>query len=282
MITFLIRREVTGLNILSVRFEGINDIVAEVSEFPDEFGLFAEGESEAIVQDEDLSGGIGTCADADDGDREFILDLRGEGARDAFECESEDAGILECVGVFDERIGLIAFSLDVIAGEDVNGLRSESEVPHDGDAGIDESPSDIDDACAAFDFDGMSAGFLKDADTGFDAVIVGGLVASEGHIDDDEGIGATAHDALCVVDDVIDGDGQGCTASLHGISEAIADEDHIDAGEVDEFGKGGVIGGNHDDFLPINHFIMQICDSQCHGRRLLKVEHMPTFFLFSM
>ena len=66
-------------------------------------------------------------------------------------------------------------------------------------------------------------------------------VAHERHVDHEECAPQTARHATAVIDDVIDRDGHRRVETLDHHAEAVADEHHVGAGEVDELRETRVV-----------------------------------------
>jgi hypothetical protein len=91
------------------------------------------------VEHEHLPVALRAGADADGRDRHRLADARGHRGRHEFEHHGERPGLLEPARLVDEarRAGLVA-PLHAEAAEQVDRLRREAEVAHDGDAGAAE------------------------------------------------------------------------------------------------------------------------------------------------
>ena len=124
-----------------------------------------EGEVEEVVEDEDLAVAVGAGADADGGDAGLRGDAGGEFAGDAFEDDGDGAGVFERAGVGGEAVdGVEGLALHAIAAHAVDGLRREADVGDDGDFGVGEAADEFGAGAAAFDLDGLGAGFLDEAE----------------------------------------------------------------------------------------------------------------------
>ncbi len=102
-------------------------------------------------------------------------------------------------------------------------------------------------AAAAFDLDGLRAGFLEEADGVVDCVVDSSVVRAVGHVGDEEGAACCAGDGASVVEHLVEGDGKGIVVSKDDHGERVADEDKVDAGLVGQAGGGIVVGGERDD-----------------------------------
>jgi hypothetical protein len=97
--------------------------------------------------------------------------------------------------------------------------------------------------------DGVDSGLLEEAPGASHGLLVGDLVAHEGHVADDEGLrGAAAH-GLAVHDALVHGHGHRAAVAVDAHPQRVADEDHVDAGGLLEGGRGVVVGGQPGDLL---------------------------------
>ena len=62
-------------------------------------------------------------------------------------------------------------------------------------------------------------------------------------------LGLAPGDEPHVVGHLVQLDRDGVGLALHHHADAVAHEDHVDAGQVDEAGERGVVGGDHGDPL---------------------------------
>ena len=90
----------------------------------------------------------------------------------------------------------------------MDGLGRQPEVPDHGDTHGGELAYGIDElGGAALELEGITARLLHDTDSRAEGLLVGDLIAAEGHIYDDEGTSHPAHDGGAVVDHLVEGDG---------------------------------------------------------------------------
>jgi hypothetical protein len=75
------------------------------------------------------------------------------------------------------------------------------------------------------------------------------LVAAERHVGDDEGATRAALDGGDMVGDVGDGHRQRRVVALDDVAQRIADQQHVDAGTIEQASEAGVVAGEHDDLL---------------------------------
>ena len=162
------------------------------------------------------------------------------------------------MGVVEEPLGLVGIGgADGIGTEFVDALRGKAQMAHDGDAGREDALDGFEHLFAPFQLDGVGAGLLHDADGGGESLLGVALIGAEGHVDDNEGPGDGAGDGGGVDDHLVEGDGEGGLVALHDVGGAVADEDDIDFGAVDELRHGVVVGGEHSDFLAMEFHILE-------------------------
>lgn len=209
-----------------------------------------KGEIEEVVEDEDLAVAVGACADADDGDAGGCGDARGDLPGDAFKDECDGSRAFDGGCVCEERFdGGDAAALDLVTAHAVEGLGGEADVADDGDFGAGELFYEGCAGCAAFDLDGFGSGFLDEADGVGDGGFGGGVIAAEGHVDDEEGVADCAADCAGVMEHLVHGDGEGGVVAEGDHGEGVADEDEVDACFVDESRGGVVVCGEGGDGL---------------------------------
>ena len=87
---------------------------------------------------------------------------------------------------------------------------------------------------AAFELDGLAARFLEDAAGVFDRPVRAQVEAGERHVDDHQRVLDRAADHLGVVDHFVERHGQRAVVALDDHRHAVADENALDAGRIDE------------------------------------------------
>lgn len=239
------RRERAGADFVAVLRDGAGDVGFEVGERFDEAGHGAAGDAEEVVEDEDLAVAIGTGADADRGNRDGICYFFGQAAGDAFKHDGERAGGLGGFGVGHE-FGFI--TLHFVAAKRVDVLGAQAAMGHHGDTGADECGDCFRLLNAAFQFDGLAAGLLQNAAGAFDGAVGAQVKTGEGQIDHDEGMLDGPADHFGMVDHFVERDGERAIVPLDDHRHAVADENSLDAGGINEPSKGEIIGRDHRDF----------------------------------
>jgi hypothetical protein len=127
----------------------------------------------------------------------------------------------------------------------MDALRQEPDVAHDGNASGHESANDRGHVGAAFDFDSLAAGLLKDAGGRFQCAIGAQVADGKWQVDNGQrAIDSSSYD-FGVVQQVIERGGQRRVVALDGHGETIADEHGIDSRFVDQPGGWKVVSGDH-------------------------------------
>ena len=118
-------------------------------------------------------------------------------------------------------------------------------MPHHRDSGGDNAGDDVGLPGRPLELHPLAAGFLQDPGTGFDGGSDAEMLMGEGKIDDHHRMGAGPDDDLAVVDHLFEGRRNSRITPRHDHRHAVADEDAVDPGAVDEFGGRPVVGGDH-------------------------------------
>ena len=128
-------------------------------------------------------------------------------------------------------------ALHVVAAELVHALRPQAAVGHHGDAGRHERGDRLGLLDAAFELHRLAARFLEDAAGVFDRLVRAQVKARKRHVDDHQRVLDRAADHLGVVDHLVERDGQRAVVALDDHRHAVADQDALDAGRVDQPGQ---------------------------------------------
>ena len=165
------------------------------------------------------------------------------------------AGFFVGNGVVEQGLGFVAFALDFVAAEGMDGLGGEADVGADGDAAQLQELGGFGHPDAAFEFDHMRACGHQFGGGG-EGLFFALLVGAEGQVGYNHGVFAAACDGGGVVAHVVQADGQGGIASLDGHAQGVAHQKYVHARFVHQGGKAGFIGGEHGDFFAFGlHFI---------------------------
>ena len=103
---------------------------------------------------------------------------------------------------------------------------------------------------APFELDGLAARFLQDAAGVFDRPVRAEVKTRERHVDDHQRVLDRAADHFGVVDHLVERDGQRAVVALDDHRHAVADENALDAGRIDQPRERVVVGRDHRDLTP--------------------------------
>src|SRR6202030_554017 len=147
------------------------------------------------VDDENWAVAVGAGADTDGGNAQLAGDLRGELAWHGFEDDGEGACGFDGTRVAQQlfrRVG--GFALHAVAAERIHGLRRQADVAHYWNFGLGQARDELEAAFAAFDLDGLDAGFLYEAHGVAQRFRGVRVIAAERHIRDHQRmLGAAPH-----------------------------------------------------------------------------------------
>ena len=118
-------------------------------------------------------------------------------------------------------------------------------MPHHRDAHRGQLLGVLDHATAAFHLHRGDAGFLQKTPGISDRVLGGGVVGHERHIADDQCAGRAADHGTGVTDHVVHRHAEGVGVAEHRRSQAVADQQHRDAGAIQPARRAVVVAGQH-------------------------------------
>lgn len=153
------------------------------------------------------------------------------------------------MGVSDHLCGTFPTALHPVPAERVFGLRSETNVAQDGDAACGEVCDGVCHVGAAFDFDGVGAGFFHESGGGGECLFGGVLVGPKGQVGDDEGAVGAAGDGAGDDEHFVYGDAEGGGVAEDSVGCGVTDEEDGDACGVEDAGGHVVVGGEHGPFV---------------------------------
>ena len=146
-------------------------------------------------------------------------------------------------------------------------LRRQADMPHDGDARIDQAPDNWRNSCAAFQFDGLRRPFLNEAGGVPQSSFSIDLVAEERHIGNDERLRGAPHDGCARADDIVDGYRDRGVVTKNDMAHAVADEDHRNPRRIDDAGCRVVVCRHHWDRLATALHLLNLVSgdsANCH------------------
>ena len=213
-------------------------------------GLKLFGDAQQVVDDQHLPVHVGAGADADGGNTQLLGHLFGQRGGNFFQHQREAAQVLELLRVFEQFLGLgVFFGTHGVGAELVDALRREAQVAHHRDAGRENTLDAFPDFGAAFQLHGVGAAFLHDANGRAQRLARRALIRAKRHIHDHQRPLHGPHHGLRVVYHLVQGDGQRGFVAGHHVRGGVADEQHVDAGPVEDAGHREVVGREHRDSL---------------------------------
>src|SRR5580658_1832182 len=114
-------------HIVAICFRGARNLGAEIGILPREFRLVTNGETDQIVEHENLPIAIGSGADADGGNVELVSNAGGDFTRNGFQHNGKCAGRFDGASVaFELARSVSGFALHVKSTQSVDRLRREA------------------------------------------------------------------------------------------------------------------------------------------------------------
>ena len=123
------------------------------------------------------------------------------------------------------------------------GLRRHADVSDDRNAGAGDRADAFGLIAAALELDRTGAALFDQANRGAQRVFVADLVGAEGHVGHDVRARRSARDGLRVVDHAFQRDRRRFVEAENDVADAIADENDVDAGALDELAERRVVRG---------------------------------------
>ena len=133
----------------------------------------------------------------------------------------------------------------------IHRLRRQADVPHHGNAGLDEFPHRLRRALAAFELHSAAAGLLHEPRRVLHRVLPAGLVAAERHIADDQCVLRAADYGLSVMQHVVHRHRQRRVITEDHHAERVANENDVSPAILDEPRGRTVVGRHHHDLRAI-------------------------------
>ncbi len=162
--------------------------------------------------------------------------------RDAFQDHRKRPGLRHRDGIAQHRFApLLLPPLNLITAKLMHRLRCQTDMAHNRHAGADDGANRFLHRDAAFELDRLGAGFLEKAPGVAQRLVLADLIGHERHIADDQSALTPAHHQAGVVDHLVHGDGESIGAALDDTAQGVADQQHLDAGFVENPREGIVV-----------------------------------------
>src|SRR5690606_4728371 len=189
-------------------------------------------------------------ADANRGDADGFCYLGRERSRYFLQYHAEATGFFQHFCVRPEFFGLGVFFCPYgIGAEFVDGLGGKAQMPHHGDAGIDDALYRFLDFDTTLHFQSMGAGFLHHAHRSPQGIAAVALVRSEWQIDNYQCTLCSAYHCRCVVHHLFERDGYRGFIAGHHFGGRVAHEDDVAARIVHDARHGIIVPCKHRYFL---------------------------------
>ena len=126
-------------------------------------------------------------------------------------------------------------------------MRGQAQVGAGGDATLGQQADGLGQPAGAFEFDHVCTG-LHQGCTVMQRLFGGGI-GHKGQVRENQRATVAAFDAGDVVSHIGNADRQGAVMALQDHAQGVADQQHLDSGLAGNLGEGGVVAGQHGDFL---------------------------------
>ena len=180
-------------------------------------------------------------------------------AGETTEHQREDTCILQRACIAAQLVRFLGLGgTHLVGAELVNGLRRQTQVPHNGNAHIDDATHRGADGLTTFDFDGFYAGLLDHA-AGIAQSLVGvHLVAHERQVTYDQSTLCSRSDQASVIEHLLHRDRDGCLATLHNHGDRITDQQHVETCFIQQSRHRVVVRGQRGDGLATLFHALQL------------------------
>jgi hypothetical protein len=143
----------------------------------------------------------------------------------------------------------------------VLALRGETDVGHDGDAGLDHGLDRGGIVGAALDLDSVGQAFLEEPDAGADCLLRGHLIAAERQVGHDERpLGAAGH-GTAQGQQLVHRDRKAGLVAEDVVRGRITDEEDLNSGFIENFGCVLLVGSQHGELRPVPLGLLQVVDA---------------------
>ena len=129
---------------------------------------------------------------------------------------------------------------------------------------LDQPPGQLDHPAATLQLDRVGSGLQEVAGVA-DGVLGGGVIAHERHVTHHQGVLHPAAHRPGVMQHLLHRHRQGVGVTQHGHPERVTDQQHRDAGLVQDAGGGEVVRGEHGEPPALPFVGLQVLDGHAHG-----------------
>ena len=137
-------------------------------------------------------------------------------------------------------------------------LRGEADVCHDRDAGLDHGPDGFGVELAALDLDGVGEPLLEEPHARGHRLLGRDLVAAERQVRHHEGAPGRARDGAAQREQLVHRHRKAGFVAEHVVGGRVTDEQHLDAGLVEDLRGVLVVRGEHGEVLSLELRVAQV------------------------
>ena len=195
---------------------------------------------------QDLAVAVGPGTDPNRRNIKGLANLPTQIRRNPLEHNRKGASLLNRSGVFQNpRSTRFTPALNPVPPHRVDGLGSQANVPHHGHLGAHDALDGLGDQQSTFELHGVGTRLLDETDRATHSILGAHLITPKGHIGDDQGALGTPGHQTGVIDDLIQGHGQGRITALDHVSQGIPHQQQVYTRLVENAREGKVVRGEH-------------------------------------
>jgi len=170
-------------------------------------------------------------------------------------------GCLHGQRVFHHQLGCFGrAALGLVTSQLARALRCQTDMAHHHNSGFHYGPNLGHNVHPAFQLDGVAFRFFQKTAGIFNRLFKGTLVRHERHIADDKRVGRTAPYRIGVKDHLVHDHRNSAAVSVDAHAQAVAHQQHIQAGRFRELSGRKIIGCQESDLSPFFLHLMKIVD----------------------
>src|SRR5450631_952448 len=152
-----------------------------------EFGTMSLGQAQNVMQHEYLARTARTCTDSNRRYCQALGRARGELGWNAFQNESEAAGLLQTASIIEQAQGVIGLpTLDLESAHDIDALGSEPQMAHYRNFAINQGSHHVDALRSTFEFHGDCAALQESTRVAY-RLLKAEVKTKKGHIGNQHG-----------------------------------------------------------------------------------------------